>query len=69
MKLGDTFIFNDEKWVIALDKSTKKHQMFEAWNCKTGARMACFETANFPMDKKSIEMIERTTNSEIFISA
>ena len=64
MKIGETFIFNNEKWVYALDKSSKKQKMFEAWNCKTGARMACTESIGIP-NKEGIEIIERMANCEI----
>jgi len=65
MQVGDIQFINGEKWVCALDKSSKRNKMFEWWNCKTGARMASFVVKEFPTDKESIKIIERMANCEI----
>lgn len=41
MSIGETYEINGEKWVVAVDRSTKNTPMFELWECKTGKRMAC----------------------------
>ena len=45
MRIGDILEIFGEKWVVALDKSTKKYKLFELWT-KEGKRMSYTEVKN-----------------------